>query len=61
MTPELKPCPFCGSENAPEKVGIIVCFVHCTKSRGGCGADGPTETSLAAAVKRWNLRAGDEK
>ena len=61
MTQELKPCPFCGHTTAPEEMRIGTCFVRCTKHKGGCGTEGPTETTLAAAVKRWNLRSGDEQ
>ncbi len=59
--PDLKPCPFCGSENAPEEMRIGTCFVRCSLHRGGCGTEGPTDTTLAAAVRTWNLRAGGEQ
>ena len=46
---ELRPCPFCGSDN----LGLSEIFrVHCY----GCGAEGPARSRMESAAKQWNRR-----
>jgi Lar family restriction alleviation protein len=59
MTPELKPCPFCGSDDV---------YVHCPGDYGHvackeCDADGPyvMADNLQVIIDAWNTRAGEEK
>ncbi len=55
-SPELKSCPFCGSQ----EVALVGSFVRC----GSCGAAGPYGASHEEAVQRWNDRpdeAGEEE
>jgi len=56
--PELKPCPFCGSD------GLIyhsrdgeVAFVRCVKWLEGCMGASVTSTEDVDAIKQWNARA----
>lgn len=55
---ELKPCPFCGSEN----VGISLWLGHCCVTCRGClGGIAPApDLTKEDAVAAWNRRA-DEK
>lgn len=46
---EIKPCPFCGSENLEVK-GINTRFVRCER----CGTYGPDAKSDEEAVRFWN-------
>ena len=46
---ELKSCPFCGTHH----VVVLYAAVRC----GECGAVGPSASSDAVAVERWNTRA----
>ena len=62
---DLKPCPFCGSEevhtartildNWPPNIAIANIFVMCE----GCGAAGRSETTEEKAVESWNRRYED--
>ena len=62
---ELKPCPFCGSEevhtartiidNCPPNIAIANIFVMCE----GCGAAGRSETTVEKAIESWNKRYED--
>lgn len=51
---ELKPCPFCGSENIKalynHRVDVYTCLCI------GCGTDGPMWDNEQAAIKAWNSR-----
>lgn len=62
-TPELKGCPFCGSENITIRYGVFGCtsnvhypnetgFVACLK----CGARTLKTGRAKNAVKKWNAR-----
>lgn len=53
---ELKPCPFCGSENVePQYAGCGDWYVMC----GSCATEGPWgETSKDSAIAAWNRRDG---
>ena len=62
---ELKPCPFCGSKEAPalvtidgkEKDGFINSYcVVCYCWDWGCGASGGMYHSKEEAVEAWNRR-----
>lgn len=62
---ELKPCPFCGSEEVhvtradtsylPANIKIADIVVICE----GCGATGRSETSVEKAIESWNRRYED--
>jgi Lar family restriction alleviation protein len=55
----LEPCPFCGSTSPNVGVGdrgenfALRHYVTCQ----GCGGEGPSETTEAAAIDAWNRRA----
>ena len=56
-TPDLLPCPFCGSSN----VGVTEMLWNSRLKHvacGGCDASGPPRTKKAAAIAEWNLRVG---
>lgn len=53
MSEELKPCPFCGSENAAPYAVKSCHSVLCV----ACGGEGPEAESEAAAIEAWNRRA----
>ena len=62
--PELKPCPFCGGNAAPEVVithsegcGLARYKVFCFS----CGASGTVTQNQEEAAYSWNRRADDEK
>lgn len=60
MSKELKPCPFCGSENAgvkedDENSGMI--WIICRD----CGSMGEWDYSVKKAKQHWNRRANDEQ
>ena len=52
-TPELKPCPFCGSDENLEVQDGPYPFILCKP----CGAYGPSGEDVADAYRRWNRRA----
>ena len=55
-TPELKPCPFCGSENVMvDHAGSKTpyCWAYCAD----CGACGETMMDAEDAAAKWNTRA----
>lgn len=62
---DLKPCPFCGSEevhttrtiidNLPANIKVADIFVMCE----GCGAAGRSETTAEKAIESWNRRYED--
>lgn len=53
MTEELKPCPFCGSDDVEaldmEGKHYVACY--------DCALEGPFHDSRAEAVAAWNRRA----
>ena len=64
---ELKPCPFCGSKEAPALVTLdgkdgfrnryyVVCYYW----EWGCGASGGVYHSKDEAVEVWNRRAYEQ-
>ena len=58
MSEELKPCPFCGSENCETRtvfytVKLSRNWVTCHI----CGAHGPVEPTKKQAQQSWNRRA----
>ena len=54
----LKPCPFCGSVQAPTLIMRSVSHhVECNYADGGCGARGPYKSVTQDAVAAWNKRA----
>ena len=53
MVNELKPCPFCGSENIEiTSYCADLVFIQCD----GCGATFPHFDSEKEAIKAWNGR-----
>ena len=49
--PELKPCPFCGSNNVkPSSLGSYVCCENCDTL-------GPSVNEFQSATEAWNTRA----
>jgi len=54
-TPELKPCPFCGSETiCMDEVDRHLPFnAYCFD----CSADGPMASTKKEAIAWWNTRA----
>lgn len=60
----IKPCPFCGSKEAPRIQSHKLSFetekssvwVFCWLSYGGCGASGPSKDSEELAICAWNGR-----
>lgn len=59
MTPELKPCPFCGTHNqqvmGKEDTQLRLCRVCCEE----CGFGGPNFNSREQAIGWWNRRDVD--
>ena len=53
--PELKPCPFCGSENLYVHTNIEESDVFCPE----CETNGPVHNSDAEAIAAWNTRTPD--
>ena len=58
MTDELKPCPFCGSEDVQEagplgfsQSWVVFCL--------DCAIEGPKREAQADAIAAWNRRAGE--
>ena len=58
-TTEMRPCPFCGSDEVD--VGEHM-FNRRVKSVGcgECGAEGPCSTKKEEAIRMWNQRTGPE-
>jgi Lar family restriction alleviation protein len=50
MSEEIKPCPFCGSDNTRPLNGSLVTRVVC----GACVALGPQAKTVEAAIALWN-------
>ena len=50
-TPELRPCPFCGSINLGVKLGVPL-NVRCLD----CETDGPHAGTRQEAIAKWNIR-----
>lgn len=50
---ELKPCPFCGSDDLRYMFYGGSTVIHCA----GCGIDGPVGADDDEAVEKWNCRA----
>jgi len=55
MTPDLLPCPFCGSPDVGLPVNPECVVVYCR----GCGATAPVDGPGGAA--RWNRRADADR
>jgi Lar family restriction alleviation protein len=53
MSAELKPCPFCSSQNAAPYSVKSCHSVLCT----ACGGEGPEADSEEEAIEAWNRRA----
>ena len=54
---ELKPCPFCGANNAWYAWEYEICYVKCK----ACGARASRHLSINDAKEAWNRRAEDGK
>ena len=56
MSEELKPCPFCGSDDLSE--GPHSPYIICN----GCGAFGPGNSDVTheEAIKAWNTRTPEQ-
>ena len=58
---ELKPCPFCGSEDVdggeflPFGIPSVVPMVACDN----CGCRGPFAATEEEAIEKWNDRKGE--
>ncbi len=66
ISPEIKPCPFCGStriavmhKHDEEFRGYRYC-VECGVDMDGCGARGPSHKKEEDARRAWNKRAPEE-
>lgn len=58
MKRELKPCPFCGSQDELQTMKDSGCWrVSCLS----CCADGPWGYDADAAIDKWNTRAPLDK
>ena len=55
---ELRECPFCGGAHHNTMGGANVEKLWWIKCQS-CNAEGPTETTEAAAISAWNRRADD--
>ena len=54
---ELKPCPFCGSDELwVDEIGGAYACVTCAN----CGCDGPGGMNTEEAYALWNRRAGED-
>ena len=58
-TPDLLPCPFCGSTDVG--VGRIDYTRNKSVVCSGCGAEGPPSTMNGKAILLWNRRASPEE
>jgi Lar family restriction alleviation protein len=56
MSEELKPCPFCGSTNLEDDVGLDEARIVCAD----CDCFGPTLSNMSEAVIAWNTRQEKE-
>lgn len=50
--PDLKPCPFCGSEKVATAVQYPYLWMFCEY----CYSSGPYETDAGGAINAWNMR-----
>ena len=55
MSEEIKPCPFCGSEDVEVFSNYGRYFVTCCD----CGSEGPNKEGKEEAIKGWNQRPYD--
>lgn len=54
---ELKPCPFCGSENVRDNYDWGYFWVECVD----CGCNGPRSfENFEWAIQKWNRREAKE-
>lgn len=63
---ELKPCPFCGDDEAPRMMirkgkdgWRDRYYVLCEYNEGGCGAESGWYHYESEAAEAWNRRAND--
>lgn len=52
-TIEVKPCPFCGSDNIKSDGFVVMCAT--------CGAKGPVAIYPKEALALWNKRAAERE
>ena len=53
MSEELRPCPFCGSDDIESiDANNNYHYMHCMK----CGGDGTPDLGISGAIEMWNTR-----
>lgn len=55
MSEEIKPCPFCGSEDVEVFPNYGRYFAACCD----CGSEGPNKERKEEAIRKWNQRPYD--
>ena len=55
MSEEIKPCPFCGSED----VEVFPNYGHYFAACCDCGSEGPNKERKEEAIRKWNQRPYD--
>ena len=55
MSKEIKPCPFCGSEDVEVFPNYGRYFAACCD----CGSEGPNKERKEEAIRKWNQRPYD--